>query len=97
MSEAVSARFRSIDGGRIVPGKEACLQLSDPVPTLDRRQCRVIRQMALESKLIKLSIVKGAELLRQAAKGSDKPELGADVVNDKIEPRLSANSRPRSA
>ena len=43
--------------------------------------------MALESKLIKPSIVKGAELLRQAAQGPDKPELGADFVNDKTEPR----------
>ena len=44
--------------------------------------------MALDPKLIKLLIVKGAKCRRQAAQRPDQPELGGDDVNDKPEPRL---------
>ena len=44
--------------------------------------------MALEPKLIKLPIVKGAEFRRQATEGSDKPELRGDDVNDDTKPSL---------
>ena len=43
-------------------------------------------QMALEVKLIKLDIVKGPELGRQAAESPDQPELGRDDVNHQTEP-----------
>ena len=72
----------------IVAGKEAGLQLADPIPALGQRQIRVTRQMALESKLIELPIVEGAEFRRQAAERPDKPELRGDDVNDETEPRL---------
>src|SRR5260370_35628590 len=44
--------------------------------------------MALEPQLIKLPIVKGAECRRQAAQGSDKPELCCNNVNDVTNPGL---------
>ena len=44
--------------------------------------------MALEPKLIKLPIVKGAEFRRQATEGPDKPELRGNEVNDETEPHL---------
>jgi hypothetical protein len=42
--------------------------------------------MALEAKLVKLDIVKGPELGRQAAESPNQPELGRDNVNDETEP-----------
>ena len=44
--------------------------------------------MALDPKLIKLLIVKGAEIRRQAAERPDEPELRGDGVNDETEPHL---------
>src|SRR6266478_7627945 len=44
--------------------------------------------MALEPKLIKLSILKGAEFRRHATEGPDKPELRSDDVNDETKPSL---------
>jgi hypothetical protein len=38
--------------------------------------------MALEPKLIKLPVIKGAEFRRQATKSPDKPELRGDDVDD---------------
>ena len=73
---------------RIVAGKEARLQLADPVPALDKRQIRIVGKTALDPTLIKLLIVEGAECRRQAAQRPDQSELGGDGVNDKPEPRL---------
>ena len=73
---------------RIVAGKEARLQLADPVPALGKRQIRVICRNGARSELIELLIVEGAEFRRQAAERPDQPELGGDEVNDKTEPRL---------
>ena len=44
--------------------------------------------MALEPKLIKLPIVKGAEFRRQAPESPDKPELRGDDVDDETKPSL---------
>src|SRR6476660_2939377 len=44
--------------------------------------------MALELQLIKLPIVKGAELRRRTTEGPDKPELRGDYVNDETKPSL---------
>src|ERR1700722_10452918 len=44
--------------------------------------------MLLKPELIKLGIVKGAELRGQATKGTDKPELRGDDVNDQTKPSL---------
>src|SRR6266446_2180339 len=44
--------------------------------------------MALEPKLVKLSIVKGPEFRCQATEGPDKPELGGDDVNYETESSL---------
>ena len=49
--------------------------------------------MALESKLVKLLIVKAAENRRQATECPDQPELRGDEVNDKTEPHASAQTR----
>src|SRR4029077_1847512 len=64
-----------IDGRRIVPSKEARLQLAGPIPAFGQRQNRVTGQMGLELELIKLPVVKGTKFLRQATEGSDQPEL----------------------
>src|SRR5271163_883549 len=79
---------RCIDGGGIVPGKEAGLQLSGPIPARKFRQSRVTCQMALESKLIESLIVEGAKFRGQPTKGPNKSELRCDVVNDETEPDL---------
>src|SRR6266478_5299762 len=42
--------------------------------------------MALEPKLLKLPIVKGAEFRRQTTECSNKPELRGDDVNDETKP-----------
>jgi hypothetical protein len=44
--------------------------------------------MALESELLKLSIIKGAEFGRQPAQGPNKCELRGNNVNDPTEPSL---------
>ena len=44
--------------------------------------------MALEPKLVKLPIVKGAELWRQTTEVSDKGELRGDDANDDTEASL---------
>src|SRR5882762_6494745 len=42
----------------------------------------------LDSSLVELIVVEGAECRRQAAQRPDQPELGGDGVNDKPEPHL---------
>src|SRR5882724_1345448 len=42
----------------------------------------------LDSSLVELIVVEGAECRRQAAQRPDQPELGGDAVNDKPEPHL---------
>ena len=79
---------RRLEGRRIVAGKEARLQLADPVPALGKRQIRIARETALDPKLVELLIVEGAEFRRQAAERPDQPELRGDDVNDKTEPHL---------
>src|SRR5260370_38225801 len=44
--------------------------------------------MAIEPKLIKLSILKGAEFRRHATEDPDKPELRSDDVNGEAKPSL---------
>ena len=44
--------------------------------------------MLLEKELFELLIVKGAEFWGQATKGTGKPELRGDRVNDQTKPRL---------
>ena len=48
----------------------------------------MICQMALESKLLKLFIVKEAEFRRQPTKSPDKSELRSNDVKDSTEPSL---------
>jgi hypothetical protein len=79
---------RCIHGGGIVRGKEASLQLSDPVKALGERQSRVTRQTLLEPKLIEPLIVEGAKFRAQPPKGPNKPELRGDNVDDKAKPSL---------
>jgi hypothetical protein len=79
---------RCLDGRRVVAGKEARLQLADPIPALDKRQIRIFRKVALDPSLIKLLIVERAESRRQAPQRPDQPELADDGVNDKPEPRF---------
>src|ERR1700740_3036158 len=50
--------------------------------------------MALEPKVIKLSIVEGTKLVRQATEGSDQPKLPGNAVNDETEPGLLRKLEP---
>src|SRR6266850_6617974 len=77
-----------LEGARIVAGKEARLQLADPVPALRQRQIRVGGETTLHPKLIKLLIVKATEIRRRAAECPNEPELRGDGVNGKTEPHL---------
>ena len=77
-----------LDGRSIVAGKEARLQLADPVPALGKRQIRIVCETALDPQLVELLIVKGAECRRQPAQRPDQPKLRGDDVNDKTEPHL---------
>jgi hypothetical protein len=51
----------------IVPRKEACLQLSDPVPALGQPRCRDACKMALHTGLV----IEGAKLFGQTPQGPD--------------------------
>src|SRR5215469_3012285 len=77
-----------MNGRRILPSKEASLQLPNPVPTFRQHQNRVTCQMALELSLVKSLIVKGAEFRCRTAECPDKPELASDYINDEPKPRL---------
>src|SRR5919197_4299570 len=72
----------------MIAGKEARLQLADPIPALGTRQIRITGETALNPKLVKLLVIKGAERRRQAAQRSDEPELRGNDVNDETEPHL---------
>ena len=78
----------------MVAGKEAGLQLADPVPALRRRQARVALQTLLEPALVELRVVEGAEVRRQSTKRPDQPELRGDDVDDETEPRLLRKFEP---
>ena len=83
----------------IVAGKEARLQLADPIPALGEApnpgclaKWRSIRRSS------NCCIVEGAEFRRQAAQRPDQPELRGDGVNDESRTAPSrANARPCSA
>src|SRR5882762_10417486 len=72
----------------MVAGKEARLQLEDPVPALRQRKIRVTGETTLNPQLIKLLIVKAAKCRRQSPEGPDQPALSADVVDGETEPHL---------
>src|SRR3954454_9721531 len=72
----------------MVAGKEARLQLADPVPALGQRQLPVTGETTLHPKLVKLLIVKATEIRRGAAERPNEPELRGDGVNGKTEPHL---------
>src|SRR6516165_5636160 len=55
---------RSVNGRRIVPGKETCLQLADPIPARCERQPGVTRQTVLDLGLIEIRSVEAAESRR---------------------------------
>ena len=90
--EAVRLRRRR-DGGGIV-GKDACLQLADPVPAGGLHQVRIRLQMALELHLVELGVIEAAELRRQAAQRPDQLELPGDPVDCQINPRLAREVEP---
>src|SRR3954469_20812727 len=79
---------RCIDGDGIVPGKEAGLYLSGPIPELGQPQNRVTCQMALELKLVKPLMVEGAKRRGQPTQGSDKSQLCGNDVNNEPEAGL---------
>src|SRR5215470_6040449 len=76
---------RSVDGCRIVSGKETCLQLADPIPARSERQPGVAREATLHLGLIELCPAKAAESRRRAAECADQRKLGRDVVNHETE------------
>src|SRR5271165_1507412 len=79
---------RRIDGRGIVAGKEAGLELSDPVAGFRKNQIRIVREPALDLKLVKLAVVEGAEFPRLAAQRTDEAALRAGEVYDELEPHL---------
>src|SRR5271165_5508827 len=79
---------RRIDGRGIVAGKEAGLELSDPVAGFRKNQIRILREPALDLKLVKLAVVEGAEFPRLAAQRTDEAALRAGEVYDELEPHL---------
>jgi hypothetical protein len=79
---------RGLDGRRIVPGKEARLKLASPIGEPGTRQIRVTGQTALDPKLVKLRIIKGAEFPRKSPESPDLPKQEGDEVNNQPEPRL---------
>src|ERR1700704_546541 len=83
-----------LDCGRILLGEEASLQLADPIPAFRERQTWITLQVMFEPALVKLLIVEGAELWRQAAQCPDQPELRGDDVDDQPEPRLAREVEP---
>src|SRR4051812_20690813 len=72
----------------MVAGKEARLQLADPVPALGQRQLPVTGEATLHPKLVKLLIVKATEIRRRAAERPNETELRGDGVDGKTEPHL---------
>ena len=91
--EAVRLRRRR-DGGGVVVGEEARLQLADPVPAGGERQARIRLQMLLEPLLVEPGVVEGAEDRGQAAQRPDQLELPGDPVDDETEPRLAREVEP---
>src|SRR3984885_12883265 len=79
---------RGLAGFSILAGKEACLQLADPIPGRGMRQIRITSETVLDPKLVKLTIIKGSKCRRPSAKRPDQPELRGSDVNDEAEPRL---------
>ncbi len=91
--EAFCLRRRR-DGGGVVAGEDARLQLADPVPAGGSRQARIRLQMPLEPLLVELGVVEAAELRRQTAQRPDQLELRGDDVDDETEPRLAREVEP---
>src|SRR5229473_8615644 len=82
-------RCRSrLEGHGVIASKEARLELADGVPALGKRQIRIAGETPLDLTLVKLLIVKGAELPRQPAERPDEPELRGDQVDDQAKPHL---------
>src|SRR5215470_16973917 len=77
-----------LQGTGIIARKEARLQLSDLIPALGERMCRVTGPMALELQFIKVFIIEGSEFRRRTTKGADKAELRRYDVNSEAKPRL---------
>src|SRR5882762_2577846 len=69
----------------MVPGKEARLQFSCPVPARSEDQTGFTRQTALELKFIELRVVEAAERRRQAAECADERKLRRDDVDHETE------------
>ncbi|HEX5765368.1 MAG TPA: hypothetical protein VFY27_07355, partial [Woeseiaceae bacterium] len=78
---------RRVDGGGMIPGKEASLRLSGPIPELRQTQHRVARQVALKSTFIKPFIVEAAECRSQPTQRSDNLDLRSDEVDHEAEAR----------
>src|SRR5271165_1743711 len=81
--------LRGFEGGAIVPGKEASLELSAPIPAFGKRKIRVTGQMTLHLKLVKVPIVEATECRGSPAERSYQPELCSDDVSDEAKLRPS--------
>ena len=86
---------RRRDGGGVVAGEDAGLQLADPVQAGGDRQARLPSRCSLELLLVEPRVVEAAECRRQAAERPDELELCGDEADDETEPRLGARSRAR--
>ena len=92
--EALRLRGR-LDGGRIVAGKEARLQLADPVQAGGIAKTRLARQAAARTdRSSNPSSSKQPKFRRQTAERPDQRELRGDEVDDETEPRPSREFEP---
>src|SRR4030095_533521 len=74
-----------VDGGRIVAGEEARLELLRPVPPLGERQARVTRQTALHLEFIELLAVEAAEGCGEPAERANDRKLRRNDVDHETE------------
>jgi len=82
------------DGGNVGTREEARLQLPEPVQEGDDRVALVFGQLLLETALVELGIVEGAELRSEAAEGLDEHEVHADEVDAEAEPESAREVEP---
>src|SRR4030095_3133694 len=74
-----------VDGGRIVAGEEARLELLHPVPPFGERQARVTRKTALHLEFIKLLTVEAAEGCGEPAERANDRKLRRNDVDRETE------------
>src|SRR5215510_4155514 len=78
----------ALNGARVVAGKEARLQLVDPIGPFGILQTFVGGESTLGRRLVKLPMVKASECPGQSTQGPYEAELRLDHYNDQTEPHV---------